>query len=254
MCIIQGDTKHVGDTQIFSFATRGGGQYQVTVYSNEIQLNKEAKKRHNAMILAVPRGNEDFGMIDLSNDKDVFKKLEKCFPVAYQGPVTLNSRSFGTSKADYLEVKSCGSYRYSLVPTLQDFERVDPSVFQIDGDVKSLLSSKYENGFAFLVCKIAESKKFHPVAYFHPIPKSGKLFVPTLHFHQGQDHPLSPDWDHEIYVIGNSMVGVGAHDLSGLYKVTTLQNFLPRIKAADLRKIEINGQFPNQDLWIPILA
>ena len=52
MCIIQGSTRKVGDTEIMAFRTRDE-KSQVTIYSNCVELPPMADK-DTAMILPVP--------------------------------------------------------------------------------------------------------------------------------------------------------------------------------------------------------
>lgn len=251
MCIIQGDTRSVADTEIFCFpACNGRGQ--VTVYSNAVSMNSPG---HNAMILPVPRGYEMFQMIDLSGDTDMFAKLDSCFPsdqtMDSDGP---RSRGLSAnSQAPYLAVQQCGSYEFSLVPSLRDFSRLDPASFQLSGDVGRLLQRQYPAGFAFLVCRITANKKFHPVGYLHPLAPGADLFIPTLHFHQGHAHG-QPDWDHSIYVLGNSTLGRPAHSLHGLRQVRALQPYMCPGRPDRLRKLEVHGHHSNRDMVVPAVC
>lgn len=271
MCVIQGATSRIADTQILAFPT-ADKRSQVTVYSNAVQLKGQEEEQTNsaldaffpgyrvpsfsrrgdvAMILPIPRGYERFDVIDTTDCADMFKEIDECFPE--QMSFSLFSTNQAQS-ASFLAVKTCGSYKYSLVPSLADFSRVDPNVFKLDAEVGHLLGTKYPRGFAFLVCKIEESKKFHPIAYVHPMPEDGKLFVPTLHFHQGHHDQSHPDWDHQIYVVGNNQLGKAADSTEGLQSVKCLKPLVPRVSPSMLRKIEIKGDYPNKDLLVPVAA
>jgi len=268
MCIIQGYTEGVNDTLILAFPTVDK-RSQVTVYSNKVQLRDQRPVGHPdleaffpgytqqflapqagaAMILPVPRGAEAFEMIDTSDCSDLFEQIDGCFPVS---PKLKSSRGFETYANSYLEVKSCGSYKYSLLPSLAAFDQVDPSVFRLDSEVKGLLQSAYPASFAFLVCKIEESKKFHPVAYKHPLPSDGQLFIPTLHFHQGHHDQNHPDWDHRIYVVGNQNLGLGATSADKLRELGCFREVMPPVRADTFRRLKIQGSFPNRDLRVPV--
>lgn len=234
MCIIQGDTKSVADTEIFCFPS-ANGRDQMTVYSNAVSMHTNSN--NNAMILPVPRGSERFSVIDMSRDSDMFQKIESCFP---------QKRSLSDG---FLAVERCGSYQYSLVPSINDFDRVDPNAFRLSPDVRQLFLQHYPRGYAFLVCKIMENQKFHPVGYVHPLPVGGELFVPTLHYHQGQSH--APDWDHSIYVLGNETMGMPAVSFDGLCGVAALRPHLSLTRPELLRKMELHGQSPNRDITVP---
>lgn len=253
MCVIQGDTKTVADTQIFCFPACNGKD-QVTVYSNEVHMNNP-QDNNNAMILPIPRGYEQFKMVDLTKDPDLFKNLNRCFPSVIQMSTRNGSSlSAAANSADYLAVKRCGSYEFSLVPSVQDFRRINPTVFQLNKDVEQLLLDKYPLGFAFLVCKIRQNTKFHPLAYMHPLQPDGRLFVPTLHFHQGHQgaQAYSADWDHDIYVLGNNTLGQAAVSLDGLRSVASLRPYMSANDPEKLRKLEINGHFENKDIMVPV--
>lgn len=247
MCVIQGDTKSVADTEIFCFPS-ANGEDQVTVYSNAVSMHTSSN--NNAMILPVPGGADRFSVIDLSRDPDMFNKIDSCFPQKR----SLSSDGLGATNAaqcagGYLAVKQCGSYQYSLVPSIDDFARVNPRVFQLSPDIRQLFLQHYPRGYAFLVCKISENKKFHPVGYVHPLPTGGKLFVPTLHFHQGHEGH-GPDWDHSIYVLGNDTLGIPATSLDGLKQVASLRPHLSLTRPERLRKMELHGHFPNRDIGV----
>lgn len=249
MCVIQGNTKSVADTEIFC-APCANGKDQVTVYSNAVSMHTASN--NNAMILPVPGGADRFSVIDLSRDPDMFKKIESCFPQKRSLSMdSLSTANSATCAGGYLAVKQCGSYQYSLVPSIEDFGRVDPRAFQLSPDVRQLFLDKYPRGYAFLVCKISDNKKFHPVGYVHPLPAGGKLFVPTLHFHQGHNHNHGPDWDHSIYVLGNDTFGRPAATLNGLNEVAALRPYLSLTKPCRLRKAELHGHFPNRDIGVP---
>lgn len=251
MCVIQGNTNSVANTEIFCFPA-ANGRDQVTVYSNAVSMADNHKD--NAMILPIPRGYEKFKAIDLSEDADLFRKLDSCFP-APPLPRSLSAASAANaSQGSFLQVQHCGSYEFSLVPSIRDFDRINPTVFQLNDDVRRLLASQYPRDFAFLVCKITENKKFHPVGYIHPMPADGQLFVPTLHFHQGHSEPLNPDWDHDIYVLGNDVIGRPARDFAALKQVSSLKRYMCLSQPEKLRKIQIKGHFTNRDITVPASA
>ena len=265
MCVIQGNPEKVSDTQLLVYRTIDGDR-QVTVYSNQVDLPETDETnagvweafglatpkngKHAAMILPVPLGAQHFEVIDLSGHANLFKKLNACFPRIRES----RSDSLGTSTRSansfaMLPVQLCGSYEYSLVPSLADFARVDSSVFELDHDVSQVLEKHYGPEFAYLVCKLRASKKYHPVAYTHPMPTDGKLFVPTLHYHQGHSE-AAPDWDHEIYLVTPQKLGKAASNTHALEQLGPLTSLMPTVCAEEFRKLEIHGHFPNQDLRV----
>lgn len=265
MCVIQGGATRVADTQILAFKS-SNGYHQVTAYSNRVDLPGDAAtanasnmwssfglslpiQQNAAMILPIPDGAKHFEMIDTSACKDMFERIDECFPTELSYSFTNSSRSLSVQSAS-LEVKTCGSYQYTLVPSLLDFARLDRNVFSLDADVHRVLA-QYPNNFAFLVCKLSDSKKYHPVAYKHPLPRDGRLFVPTLHYHQGHhDSAVAPDWDHEIYLVTKQRLGKAAAYTAALMNVSAFRNLLPNVAADNFRKLEMSGNFPNQDLRV----
>lgn len=266
MCVIQAETiEKVADTQILAFRSRDK-KHQITAYSNQVNLPGDSGNdssvwsafglsiptpKNAAMILPVPNGAKHFEMIDTSTCKDMFERIDDCFPkLVSRGLSMTNSLNMQYSSDSILEVKTCGSYQYTLVPSLSDFSRLDRSVFQLDTDVRQVLAG-YAASFAFLVCKLSESKKYHPVAYKHPMPADGKLFVPTLHYHQGhQDSKTAADWDHQIYLLTSQQTGKAADNTTGLLNLSAFSSLLPNVQSHQLRKLEVRGNFPNQDLLI----
>ncbi len=265
MCIIVGSEK-VADTQILAFQT-SDKKSQITCYSNRVEIKGShdmghymllpqpiPQKTNAAMILPIPRGNESFQMIDTTGCENMFEKIEDCFPKPLSYTNSLSTAKARGFHKQALQVKSCGSYKYSLAPTLSDFDRIDDSVFKLDPDVANLLKEHYNNDFAFLVCKLEKSMKFHPVAYMHPMPRDAKLFVPCRHYHQGHQHPQGADWDHNIYIIGNNQIGEGASSTADLSALSCFRQHLPNTSPAYLRKLDVHGLYENNDLRIPVCA
>jgi hypothetical protein len=242
MCILSGGVRRVSDTEILVFPTDARG-WQVTIYSNRVQLlspaastpattpwhtrDHGASKSVVAMVLPFPAG--ECKMIDISDSTDLFKALRTWFiPHEHAHAHAPQERGGGC-----LEVQRCGSYRYSVVPSLSDFDRVDASVFELTPRVASLLATSYGTGYSFLVCILDANAKYAPIAYRHPTFEQA-LFIPTLHSHdhshralwlartptpqdaaiggkagdpRGDVEPAAPDWDHPIYVLGSDTFG-----------------------------------------------
>jgi len=98
------------------------------------------------------------------------------------------SRGADDEPPQMLPVEKSGSYEFTVVPSLSDFERVEASLLsnRPSPAVMKLLTTHYEERrFSFLVCKIAAGRdaQYHPLAYTHPVNIDGKMFVPTLHYH-----------------------------------------------------------------------
>lgn len=189
----------------YSTKTSGPELHQITLYSNEVET-----KTPVAMVLPIP--NKECEMIDTSGlDGDAFfRQLNNCFPQYMTRGI---SKGYGVPRGDLsadnlLQVKRCGSYRYSIVPSLSDFHRVDNGVFKLSPGLRKVLEQHYASDYAFLVCIIDQGAKYKPIAYRHRVMKTAagpQLFIPTRHHHgDSKSHmgAVEADWDHVIYAAG----------------------------------------------------
>lgn len=197
MCVIQGETEEIKNTKIY--VGRVDDVTQFTVYSNEVL----PKDKEVAMILPVPSSN--IKILDLTNYTDIFESLGKLFPfkARSRGLMLGKPKSFNYTNST-LEITQHGSYDASIVPTTNDFNRIDDEHFKINPNMYRFLERDYPN-YSFIVCKIRKGAKYHPFGYTHGIEEihgTKLLFVPTKHYHNGSDEHA--DWDHKIYVLGGS--------------------------------------------------
>eukprot|EP01112_Ceratiomyxa_fruticulosa_P001460 TRINITY_DN1159_c0_g1_i4.p1 TRINITY_DN1159_c0_g1~~TRINITY_DN1159_c0_g1_i4.p1 ORF type:complete len:297 (+),score=77.28 TRINITY_DN1159_c0_g1_i4:678-1568(+) len=251
MCIFTGKVR-VSATNILVSITKDG-ENQFTVYSNEVHLSKEPV----AMILPFPNtsSNPACEMVDLSAFPDFFKNVDMMFPklTKTKSRAKLATKEKGKQK---LEVKRCGSYSYSVVPSVTEFDDLEQDVFNIEEDLIKMLTENYKENFGFLVCIIDKSDKYSPIAYFHPI-LDNKLFVPTRHEHGNGEK--RPKWDHSIYTLGSADAEAG--QISGaVYEGNVMiSNFIApeRLKNVELplklhpelvRKRKVHGPYDNVDL------
>lgn len=257
------------------------GPRQVTVYSNRVSL---AGGHPTAMVLPVPSANPDspnsgIRVFDCTPCAALLTVLDDLFP---KPPAP---RGFGMARgggASPLEVHRSGSYRYSVVPRLADFARLQHEAFGVDptSDLAALLAAHYGAGFAFLVCVIDATAEFAPIAWEHDKAAGGRLFVPTRHFHGGGGGPPSARyekheeaWDHVIFSVGAIEASAGEaadpdatrgtaparaptapgaiHLRSFLAARRALPPFfVPGLVAASaVRRVRIVGAHPNDDLW-----
>ncbi len=223
---------------------------QLTVYSNEVETNT----KNNMMLLPVPNP-ESVQFIDLSDYDDIFTDLEMHFG-------SRGSRGGGLTKSAFLEVVSVGSYRATLVKTFKDLNNIDPEIFgKVSQNIKDILFNQYhhgnENNFGYIVCKLTGGEKFkyHPFAYTHELVKSGKLFVPTLHVHDGENAKAEEHWDHCIYSINTAKQGGDeSRDNRDLYAPSGKYFDKQKISQFDscsfkvLNKKYLSGLYENKDV------
>lgn len=160
-----------------------------------------------AMVLPFPEGEVE--LFSFEDDRyKVFKDLQKLFPEpiakSFRG-----ARSYGASSNVALDceppivVEQMGSYDVSVVPSYEDFKRLQNDVFDLDKGFHHLLQREYSRGYGFVVCRLREGAKFHPIGYTHPMRSDGKLFIPTKHYHNGSEKET--DWDHSIYILNGNV-------------------------------------------------
>jgi len=246
-----------------------------------------------AMILPVPKlsntDDDSIEMVDISKlskpvkEFDMFGRLsytEKKNNIFFEElraccPKQSRSRSYsakgieGTfSTNSSLEVKRCGSYRYSIVPRFEDFHRIS-SIFNVDPSCLNYLGRFYKVNFAFLVCILDESAEYEPIAYTHPY--NGKnMFIPTRHYHthphissNDDDDTTAEDWDHSIYSISGSRDQLRVTDDSNCASKVQVESiksirkpqfenfkFNKNIRWDHLIRREIHGRFQNGDLIV----
>lgn len=193
MCIFSQPVEDVNSTQIFARLTQRGTQYIVYQMSYE-------SRAENAMILPVPIRQpvreDSLRFIDLKEYEGFFADLVKGFPFCPPFVLIGCSGHPKTAAMAPLKVFEVGNYIASFVPSLTDFERLDPR-FRLPQQTWSQLPG-YKN-FGFAVFQLAAGAlKPHPMAFeFETANKS--IYFPTLHIHDGEIHE-SEEFDHVLYL------------------------------------------------------
>ncbi len=261
-----------GSMSTFTSPNVSKSQFSYSPYSPQIDI-PFSNVTPVAMVLPVPlpviRGYQttadEIRMIDLKSLSNVlFDELDACFPNMTDsfGARGLSTLSYSQNSAPPLKVHRCGSYRYSVVPDVNSFDRLERSVFDISyKKVLPILQKHYKKQFAFLVCIIDKSAAYSPIAYVHPC-NDRFLFVPTRHYH-GEDTGetyIEDDWDHAIYTVDN---GTGAifsdkrrldvsPDSSSRRPILDKFPHYKYINWQSLKKRKIEGRHPNADIVLKI--
>jgi hypothetical protein len=197
MCCFSGPVASVRNTRIF--ARLGGGGTQLLAY----QMEYSSKADENAMILPLPvrtpATEASVRFIDLGGYPGFFADLESGFPV--RPPLTF-ARSKGletvtASAAPHLAVQEVGDYVASFVPSMKDFERLDPR-FRISADTWAKLPGYADYGFAVFQLKSREGRP-HPMAFELTSRLDGQVYFPTVHIHDGEVHDKE-SFDHALYL------------------------------------------------------
>jgi hypothetical protein len=243
MCIINYPAE-VTNTEILVSPNRDSKR-QLVVYANKVQTTHQG----NAMILPVPNPHT-VKLHDLSQYSDIFKDCARSFVDESQMMRSLyTNSSFGVSKGITLEVHQCGSYNVSIVPSVNDFHRIDATQFQLNPAVGQILSQYYHNNFGFIVCKLrtGTSETYHPIGYSHQMIKPHTLFVPTRH-HHGHEAEVISHYDHNIYSINTKSLA-GNAEWTHTFEVNTdkIPNFqFPEVVCFNKFRIKANDM--NTDL------
>jgi hypothetical protein len=262
MCIISGPVDRVSGTQIF-VAPSLDGRRQIVVYKNTV-----ATRQPNMMILPVPNPTTVRFEESVMRYATLFEDAAASFTKfsAYRGGEAAWSRGTLSVAPAPLPVQIVGPYQASIVPSIEDLDRLDPTVFQMSAELHNLLTSTYAFGanhapIGFVCCVLRAGKHaYEPIAYSHDITE-GSLFVPTKHFHSGETlRELAQDWDHEIYSLGT--------DLSRAHKQFDTTHYRPRPQneiqwrhftaefrhppSRELRLWSCQGVYTNTDLIFPL--
>ena len=194
MCCFAQAILHVADTQIFSRPTDRNTQYLA------YQMKYESAEP-NAMILplpvATPAREDSVRFIDMSDYDDFFKDLSKAFPYIQPKGLLLSARvDSARAPAANLVVHEVGNFIASFVPTVDDFDRLDPQ-FVIPKQTWEKIPAYADYGFAVFQLKELVGKP-HPMA-FEFESRTREVFFPTVHIHDGEVHSHE-DFDHTLYL------------------------------------------------------
>ncbi len=248
MCIILGQVHSVTQTKLFVLANKDKTR-QMTFYSNAVNTPKE-----NMMILPVPNSDNSIELHTIKY-KSMFDHLKKSVRSNYQEPPhNYGTRSLACSVArDTLEIIAHGSYLVSIDPQLEDLLRLDMNVFELTPELYHFFAKHYNREFSFLCCVLKKgSEGYEPLCYSHPLHSSGKLFVPTMHYHVhgSKVETEQADWDHTIYSVGTEEKANRGFT-SNYYNEVNWKYFpeeYQKIKVASIRCAEITGHQKNTDI------
>ena len=194
MCCFSRHVVSVSQTNIFARPSKKERQY--IVYSMNLSAKEDL-----AMILPIPtppKSDEDsVKFISLKEYENFFADLEKGFPVPEIPPPKVERSSIAPAGAKPLKVVEVGSFEASFVPSIDDFSRLDER-FRLPAGVWDKLPAYKKSGFAVFKLKSGE-KKIHPMAFEFPRANAEKIFLPTVHIHDGEVHERA-GFDHVLYL------------------------------------------------------
>ncbi|TWU04014.1 hypothetical protein [Neorhodopirellula pilleata] len=264
MCCFAGPVRSVDSTRIFARLTDRGTQwiaYQMRYDSAE----------PNAMILPLPvrmssqvRQNDPesaIRFVDLSGYEDLFADLDRGFP-RLESPAedSLSVESIPLPMAN-IEVHSVGSFDASFVPSIDQFERLDPR-FVIPEKTWAAIPEYQDYSFAVFQLKELRGEA-HPMAFEFQTRLPDTLFFPTVHIHDGEVHEVE-EFDHSLYgQHPNLDAAAGDYTDKTVEATGMVRSNRPAAAFVDVKKSQamvdgnllvhrrkLGGRLPNQDTWV----
>jgi hypothetical protein len=240
MCCFSGIVEKVDATSIF--ARMLDREEQLLVY--EMRLSA---KHDVAMILPIPVkagcGEDAVRFHSFEEYPELFEDLESPFRPL---PKT-RSAMLGT-----LKVQTVGAFVASFIPSLADFERVDPR-FRIPPGTLELMPEYQDWGFAvFQLAATKGTSMVHPMAFQFPTRDPARLFFPTIHIHDGT-YSERARFAHRFFAQGLPELRYWSRRKSTLERVLrrsvppSLLNLFDLDRG--LSKSEMFGDFRNRDIW-----
>jgi hypothetical protein len=252
MCIILGEVHRVSKTKLFVLPNKDRSR-QMTFYSNIVGTPDD-----NMMILPVPgEGPIELHRIDY---KKMFDDLQRSVKSTYRevgSNYMTRSLYASASPREILEVFNHGSYLVSIAPQIEDLFRLDKSLFDFTPELFDFFAKHYNRQFSYICCVLKPgTKEYEPLCYSHPLHSSGKLFVPTLHYHNhgGRIETHTADWDHLIYSV-NTAEKANLGFTSNYYNEVDWSKFPKEFQKENINSIrcsKIEGHRPNTDLAFEI--
>lgn len=205
--------------------------------------------------------------IALDQYEDFFEDLRRGFPYRHTPGIGCSAGpTSGTiDDAAYLEVKNVGDYVASFVPTVDDFDRLDPR-FSIPKETWEQVPDYHNYGFAVFQLKSLQAEA-HPMGIEFPTRKPDEVFFPTVHIHDGTV-PDSEEFDHQLYlqhagfdsVVGNYRNTEVKDKATGFVRSDVrARDFVNIEQASDIlnaellvHKSRLFGALPNRDQWFAI--
>jgi hypothetical protein len=233
---------HVSATRIFA---RLEGAEQWLVYSMELSAAGEV-----AMILPVPvrpgSGDEALRFTSLEGREAFFDVLESLFLVPPPASRSMGHQLMPQARArPLLKVHAVGAFEASYVPSPADFDRLDPR-FRLPDAVWSELGDYRDYGFAVFRLRPGPKARIHPMAFRFLTRDPARLFLPTVHIHDGQVH-AEARFDHALFY--QAPEAAPSDETSPLRPGADKDGIVLEGQPVHRRRLE--GNPPNRDTWIP---
>lgn len=143
-------------------------------------------------------------------------------------------------------VHAVGSFEASFVPSMADWDRLDPR-FRLPVDTWARLGDYADWGFAVFRLAPGKQATIHPMAFRFRTRDPRRLFFPTVHVHDGQVHATAR-FDHWLYYQLADPGHDGGDERSTLTPTADVAGLLA--PGVPVRRRALRGRLPNRDTWI----
>lgn len=194
MCIVADKVEDVSNTRIVSFqcqyVIKDGDiksdpvSVQLVVYETNMKNNAES----NALILPVYNvGNNPDNILplDFSSLPEFINDINKVYENNILRYKTINNSSGRfLGGGSLLAVNTVGDYKFSIVPSKYDFDKIDKSELNIDPAAKVSVDV-HSDDYSFIVYQFSAKGKLQitPFGYLCQNYQADSMIVPTIHGH-----------------------------------------------------------------------
>ena len=197
MCIVADIIRDVSNTKIacFHVAYKNSNNsnnsnldpqpIQLIVYAADI----DSVAKTNGLILPVYNPGNDVKKIiplDLSEYGYFFSDVKEFYSKWYKDDVKQLSYSMtNCARSSYpLEVHKVGDYKFSLMPSKKDFDRLDRSQLNVNPAAKASINV-HSDDYSFVVFQFYDVGKVEitPFGYLSPFAGDNTMIIPTIHGH-----------------------------------------------------------------------
>ena len=257
MCCFAGPVRSVTSTRIFGRLTGVGTQF----IAYQMKYRSDAL---NAMILPLPTvkkpGEDAVRFVDLSGYDRFFADLDRGFMHRPKSR-SLFLPAINSAIDRPLKVHKVGNFDASFVPTMKDFDRLDPR-FTISKDVWAQLPEYQDWGFAvFQLHELAGEP--HAMAFEFQTRQKETVFFPTVHIHDGKVHG-EEEFDHTLYTQHAGLDAIAGEasfrpdpGTKMMRSTGPASKFVKTEKTQGLvdgdllvHRRQMKGTFTNNDVWI----
>jgi hypothetical protein len=249
MCCFTGHVSDVSATNIFA---RVSGDREYVVYEMTFTSDEQT-----AMILPIPIASgalkARWKFVALDDYADFFRDLEGHFQKVWSAAKLLG----GSAPQVALKVQLVGAFEASFVPSVDDFDRLDPR-FRISREVWQQCPAYSSFGFVVFKLQPGRHVNVHPMAFSFRARDPATIFYPTLHVHDGTFHETA-SFDHILYtqneparaILWPGTFWMPSGEVASRYLKVRRTHGLVSANAPCFQ-MSVVGTWPNSDIVIPI--